>query len=78
MDPYDPKTEDDPTLTIENFNNPSLRIIKYDQASGDRLPGITFEIYHDGELYDTLTTDDQGEINLYNIPAGTWLGCYRD
>lgn len=73
VDPYDPKTEDDPTLTIENFNNPSLRIIKYDQASGDRLPGITFEIYHDGELYDTLTTDDQGEINLYNIPAGTWL-----
>ena len=73
VDPYDPKTEDDPTLTIKNFNNPSLRIIKYDQASGDRLPGITFEIYHDGELYDTLTTDDQGEINLYNIPAGTWL-----
>ncbi|MDO4269544.1 MAG: SpaA isopeptide-forming pilin-related protein [Eubacteriales bacterium] len=73
IDPYDPKTEDDPVLTIENFNNPSLRIIKYDQQSGDRLSGITFEIYHDGELYDTLTTDDQGEINLYNIPAGTWL-----
>lgn len=73
VDPYDPQTEDDPTLTIENFNNPSLRIIKYDQSSGNRLPGVTFEIYHDGDLYDTLTTDAQGEINLYNIPAGTWL-----
>lgn len=73
IDPYNPQTEDDPVLTIENYNNPSLRIIKYDQKSGDRLSGITFEIYHDGELYDTLTTDEQGEINLYNIPAGTWL-----
>lgn len=30
-------------------------------------------LYHDGALYDTLTTGEQGEINLYNAPAGTWL-----
>ena len=73
VDPYDPQTEDDPVLTIKNYNKPSLRIIKYDQQSGDRMPGITFEIYHDGELFDTRTTDEQGEINIYDAEPGTWL-----
>ena len=73
INPYDPQTEEDPVLKVENFSNPSLRIIKYDKSSRQRMPGVTFEIYHDGTLYDTLTTDEQGEINLYNGPAGTWL-----
>lgn len=73
IDPYDPQTEDDPVLTIKNYNNPSLRIIKYDLQSGERLPGVTFKIYKDGELFDTLTTDGQGEILLYNLEPGTYL-----
>ena len=73
IDPYDPQTEDDPVLTIKNYNNPSLRIIKYDLQSGERLPGVTFKIYKDGELFDTLTTDSQGEILLYNLEPGTYL-----
>ena len=73
VDPYDPQTKDDPVLTIENFNNPSLRIIKYDQQSGSRLSGVTFEIYKDGELFDTKTTDGSGEILLYDLEPGTFL-----
>lgn len=73
IDPYDPQTEDDPVLTIENFNTPSLRIIKYDQQSGDRLPGATFEIYLDAELFDTRTTDENGEILLFDLEPGTYL-----
>lgn len=73
VDPYDPQTKDDPVLTIENFNNPSLRIIKYDQQSGSRLSGVTFEIYKDGELFDTRTTDSSGEILLYDLEPGTYL-----
>lgn len=73
VDPYDPQTQDDPVLTIENYNNPSLRIIKIDKVSGDRMPGITFEIYKDGELFDTLETDGQGEIVLYDLEPGTYL-----
>ena len=73
IDPYDPQIQEDPVLTVENFSHPSLRIIKVDQASGQRMPGVTFALYHDGALYDTLTTGEQGEINLYNAPAGAWL-----
>ena len=73
VDPYDPQTKDDPVLTIENYNNPSLRIIKYDQQSGSRLSGVTFEIYKDGELFDTKITDGSGEILLYDLEPGTYL-----
>ena len=73
VDPYDPQTQEDPVLVIENYNNPSLRIIKLDKVSGDRMSGITFEIYKDGELFDTLETDGQGEIVLYNLDPGTYL-----
>lgn len=73
VDPYDPQTKDDPVLVIENYNNPSLRIIKYDQKSGNRLSGVTFEIYKDGVLFDTKTTNGSGEISLYNLEPGTYL-----
>ena len=73
VDPYDPQTKDDPMLVIENYNNPSLQIIKYDQKSGNRLSGVTFEIYKDGVLFDTRTTNANGEISLYNLEPGTYL-----
>lgn len=73
VDPYDPQTKNDPVLTIKNLSNPNLRVIKYDQSSGARLPGVTFEIYHDGALFDTQTTNGQGEILLYDLEPGTYL-----
>ena len=73
VDPYDPQTKDDPVLTIENYSRPALRIIKMDQKSGDRLPGVTFEIYRNAELFDTAATDSQGEIVYFDLEPGTYL-----
>ena len=73
IDPYDPKIEDDPVLTITNEAKAALRIIKYDRQSKQKLPNVTFEIYKDAELFDTKTTDDSGEINLYDLEPGTYL-----
>lgn len=73
IDPYDPAIQDDPVLTVVNHSKASLRIIKYDQQSGNRLPGATFEIYKDSELFDTKTTNDNGEILLYDLEPGTYL-----
>ena len=73
IDPYDPTIQDDPVLTVVNHSKASLRIIKYDQQSGSRLSGVTFEIYKDSELFDTKTTNDNGEILLYDLEPGTYL-----
>ena len=73
IDPYDPAIEDDPVLTVVNLSKPSLRIIKYDRLSKEKLPNVTFEIYKDAELYDTVTTPESGEIDLYDLEPGTYL-----
>ena len=73
VDPYNPAIADDPVLTITNEALASLRIIKYDRVSGTRLSGVTFEIYKDAQLFDTKTTGENGEINLYDLKPGTYL-----
>ena len=73
IDAYDPAIQDDPVLTVVNYSKASLRIIKMDQQSGNRLSGVTFEIYKDTELFDTKTTNDNGEILLYDLEPGTYL-----
>ena len=73
IDPYDPAIEDDPVLTVVNLSKPSLRIIKYDRLSKEKLPNVTFEIYKDAELFDTVTTPESGEIDLYDLEPGTYL-----
>ncbi|RKI65345.1 hypothetical protein D7V91_14440 [bacterium 1xD42-67] len=73
IDAYDPAIQDDPVLTVVNHSKASLRIIKMDRQSGDWLPGVTFEIYKDTELFDTKTTNDNGEILLYDLEPGTYL-----
>ena len=73
IDPYDPAIEDDPVLTVTNRARPSLRIIKYDRQSKAKLPNVTFEVYKDAELYDTVTTTESGEINLFDLEPGTYL-----
>ena len=73
INPYDPAIEDDPVLTITNRARPSLRIIKYDRLSKAKLPNVTFEVYKDAELYDTVTTTESGEISLFDLEPGTYL-----
>ena len=60
-------------MTVTNRARPSLRIIKYDRQSKAKLPNVTFEVYKDAELYDTVTTTESGEINLFDLEPGTYL-----
>ena len=73
INPYNPAIEDDPVLTIVNQTKVSLRIIKYDRQSKAKLPNVTFEIYKDGELFDTKTTPESGMIELFDLEPGTYL-----
>ena len=73
IDPYDPATEDDPVLTVTNRARPALRILKYDLTSNSPMPDVTFEVWHDGDLFGEYTTNASGEIFLYDLDPGTYL-----
>ena len=73
IDPYDPATEDDPVLTVTNRARPALRILKYDLTSNAPMPDVTFEVWHDGDLFGEYTTNASGEIFLYDLEPGTYL-----
>ena len=73
IDPYDPAVEDDPVLTITNRARPALRILKYDLTSNRPMPDVTFEVWHDGDLFGEYTTNASGEIFLYDLEPGTYL-----
>ena len=65
-------TEDKNTIVFERTNSKNGFIIrKSDVSTGEFLDGATFEIYSaNGELYATVTTDENGEIHLNAVPAG--------
>ena len=73
IDPYDPAIEDDPVLTVTNRARPALRILKYDLTSNSPMPDVTFEVWHDGDLFGEYTTNSSGEIFLYDLEPGTYL-----
>ena len=73
IDPYDPTIEDDPVLIITNRARPALRILKYDLTTNIPMPNVTFEVWHDGQSIGQYTTDDNGEIFLYDLEPGTYL-----
>ena len=73
IDPYDPATEDDPVLTVTNRARPALRVLKYDLTSNSPMPDVTFEVWHDGDLFGEYTTNASGEIFLYDLEPGTYL-----
>ena len=56
-----------------NNEKVGLTIYKYDETSRASLAGIVFEIYKDGTLFATRTTDAQGQIRLTNLEPGTYL-----
>ena len=66
-------SEGETSYSLTNKANPGLRIIKFDRQAMTPIAGATFEIWKDGELYGTYTTDAWGEIELRNLPAGTYL-----
>ena len=61
------------TVTLKNYCNPALKIIKYDAKTMERLPDTTFEVYRDVSLIGTYTTDQLGEIVLHDLVEGTYL-----
>lgn len=61
------------TVTLKNYANPGLRIIKYDEKTLERLPDTTFDVYKDTVLIGTFTTDELGEIMLLDLAEGTYL-----
>ena len=73
IDPYDPATEEDPVLVLTNKAKPGLKIIKYDEKTGELLEGTTFSVYKDGQLIGDFTTDRDGEIILTDLDPGTYL-----
>ena len=52
---------------------PPLRILKYDLTSNSPMPDVTFEVWHDGDLFGEYTTNASGEIFLYDLNPGTYL-----
>jgi len=72
VDAYNPALENAPVLTVTNKARPALRILKYDQQSKSPMLGVTFEVYHDGKLLGEYTTNENGEIFLYELDPGTY------
>ncbi len=71
-DPNDPDnpTTPDPTTPAGTGN---LKIIVYDEKTGDIVPGATVEVtYPDGTTKKTDVTDENGEIFLGKMPVGEY------
>ncbi len=60
-------------VTFVNKELPGLRIVKYDRATLQTMPDVTFEIWRDGESIGRYTTDQMGEILLTDQQPGTFV-----
>ncbi len=59
-------------IVIQNTKKPSLTIKKYDSLTGKPMPDTKFEVYLDTVLIGTYTTNENGEILLYDLKPGTY------
>ena len=60
----------DLTLTFQNVRKPKLVLYKCDTDNLRCLPGATFEIYRDGQLMTTVTTNDNGVATVPDVTEG--------
>ena len=60
----------DVTLTFQNVRKPKLVLYKCDANNLRCLPGATFEIYKDGQLVTTVTTNDNGVATVPDVTEG--------
>ncbi|MDR0905245.1 MAG: Cys-Gln thioester bond-forming surface protein [Oscillospiraceae bacterium] len=67
-----PLSDGETSYTLTNKENPGLRIIKFDRQTMTAIAGVTFEVWRDGELFGEFVTNDWGEIEILNAPAGTY------
>jgi uncharacterized surface anchored protein len=67
-----PLSEGETSYVLTNKAKAGLRIIKFDRQAMTPIEGVVFEIWKGGELYGMYRTDALGEIELRNLPAGTY------
>ena len=60
----------DVTITFRNVRKPKLVIYKCDEGNLRCLPGATFEIFRDGQLVTTVTTNDNGVATVPDVTEG--------
>ena len=60
----------DVTLTFKNVRKPKLVLYKCDEDNLRCLPGATFEVYRDGQLVTTVTTNDNGVATVPDVTEG--------
>ena len=59
-------------ITLRNHIKPTLRIVKVDSVTKGPIEGVTFEVrVTDGQKIGDYTTDENGEIFITNLFAGT-------
>ena len=62
--------KNDVTLTFQNIRKPKLVLYKCDTDNLRCLPGATFEVYRDGQLVTTVTTNDNGVATVPDVTEG--------
>lgn len=62
--------KNDVTLTFKNKRKPTLIIYKCDEGNNYCLPGATFEVYKNGQLVTTATTNDNGLAYVSGVTTG--------
>ncbi len=60
----------DVTLTFKNVRKPKLVLYKCDTDNLRCLSGATFEVYRDGQLVTTVTTNDNGVATVPDVTEG--------
>ena len=58
---------EDVTITWENDRDIGLTIVKVDEQTGVSLHNATFDVYADGQLITSVTTNDDGEAHVSGI-----------
>lgn len=67
----------DGLATVKNTRRKgSIKLVKSDSKTGNKLAGVTFELYKDSVRYPdantSYVTDSNGEITVENLPWGTY------
>lgn len=60
----------DMTLTFSNVRQKTLIISKKDSRTGFNLPDTTFNVFRDGQLVTTVTTNDNGLAYVHDVKEG--------
>ena len=60
----------DVTLTFKDVRKHTLEIYKSDENGLRSLPGATFEVYREGQLITTVTTNDNGLAYVPDVTTG--------